>query len=89
MAWFKLRYIWGFQDRLQQECAGYMEAASIHEALASKSRWPVQVRYNRTSAWARNPGTSLYYIEAWEADVCDEPPIQSEHRRGMDAQCQL
>lgn len=67
---FKVRYIHGFQGELQQELKGIVEAESIEEALRQKSDWPIEVRYNCTSAWAKNPGTSLYYIEAWEADVC-------------------
>lgn len=69
---FKIRYIYGFQSELMQVQKGYVEAESLQEALRTKSDWPVEVRYNCTSAWAKNPGTSLYYVEAWEADVCPE-----------------
>lgn len=68
---FSIRYIYGFQSELRQEHQGYVEAASPQDALRTKSDWPVEVRYNCTSAWAKNPGTSLYYVEAWEADLCE------------------
>lgn len=73
---FKIRYIHGFQGELKQEQRGYIEAASLQDALRTKSDWPIEVRYNCTSAWAKNPGTSLYYVEAWEADLC-EPEVVS------------
>ncbi|MDL2274768.1 hypothetical protein LJC22_01410 [Desulfosarcina sp. OttesenSCG-928-G10] len=67
---FKLRYIYGFQSELKQTFEGYVEADSLQAALRTKSDWPIEVRYNCTSAWAKNPGTSLYYVEAWEAECC-------------------
>ena len=70
MSWFKVRYISGFQGELKQEKQGYTEAPSLQEALRSFSDWPIEVRYNCTTAWAKNPGTSLYYVEAWEAEHC-------------------
>lgn len=70
---YKLRYISGFQGELKQEHVGYVEAASLQDALRTKSEWPIEVRYNCTTAWAKNPGTSLYYVEAWEADNCSLP----------------
>jgi hypothetical protein len=72
MQQFKIRYIYGFQGELKQEAGGFVEAASLQEALRAKSDWPIEVRRDCTSAWAKNPGTSLYYVEAWEADCC--PP---------------
>ena len=42
-------------------------AGSIDEALAQKSLWPVERSWDETSAWSKNPGTSMYYVEAWEA----------------------
>lgn len=67
---YKLRYISGFQGELKQGNIEYVEAASLQDALRTKSNWPIEVRYNCTCAWAKNPGTSLYYVEAWEADQC-------------------
>ena len=73
MDWFKVRYISVFQDKLKQEHEAVLQAASLREALARFSDWPVEVRYNCTTAWAKNPGTSLYYVEAWEAEHCAAP----------------
>lgn len=67
---FSIRFIFGFQDRLKQGGKTLVKAPSLHEALRKFSDWPVEVRYNRASAWAKNPGTSLYYVEAWEAERC-------------------
>ncbi len=66
--WFSIRYIWGFQGELRQNQETRLRAASLEDALRRFSDWPVEVRYNRTTAWAKNPGTSLYYVEAWEAE---------------------
>ncbi len=73
MDWFKVRYISGFQGKLRQGQEEMIQASSLYDALGRYSDWPVEVRYNCTSAWAKNPGTSLYYIEAWEADLCPCP----------------
>lgn len=67
---FSIRYISGFQGFLKQEKETRVRAASLQEALRKFSDWPIEVRYNCTSAWAKNPGTSLYYVEAWEAERC-------------------
>ena len=67
---FSIRYISGFQGSLKQDKATRVQAASLQEALRKFSDWPIEVRYNCTSAWAKNPGTSLYYVEAWEAEQC-------------------
>lgn len=45
-----------------------VQADSIDEALAQKSLWPVERSWDETSAWSKNPGTSMYYVEAWEAN---------------------
>ena len=71
--YFSIRYISGFQGRLKQENQTSVQAASLQEALRQFSDWPIEVRYNCTSAWAKNPGTSLYYVEAWEAEQCAAP----------------
>lgn len=70
---FSIRYISGFQGFLKQEKEIRVRAASLQEALRKFSDWPIEVRYNCTSAWAKNPGTSLYYVEAWEAERCAAP----------------
>ena len=70
---FSIRYISGFQGFLKQEKETRVQAASLQEALRKFSDWPIEVRYNCTSAWAKNPGTSLYYVEAWEAERCAAP----------------
>ena len=72
---YKIRYIHGYQTELVQEFKGYVEANSPEEALRGKSDWPLEVRYNCTTAWAKNPGTSLYVVEAWEADECSPREI--------------
>ena len=70
---FSIRYISGFHGFLKQEKETRVQAASLQEALRKFSDWPIEVRYNCTSAWAKNPGTSLYYVEAWEAERCAAP----------------
>lgn len=70
---YALRYIYGFQGELKQAHQQVVQAESMQAALRAKSSWPIEVRYNGTSAWAKNPGTSLYYVEAWEADCCPAP----------------
>ena len=72
---YALRYLSGYQTMLQQGPVEYILAASLQDALRTKSDWPIETRYDGTSAWAKNPGTSLYYVEAWEAECCpDRPP---------------
>jgi hypothetical protein len=48
-----------------------VSAESVAQALALRSPWPVQENMAATSAWAKNPGTSLYHVEAWEAELAD------------------
>jgi hypothetical protein len=67
---YKIRYIWGPQGRLSATAQEIVEADSLDSALAVKSPWPVERSFHGDCAWAKNPGTSLYYIEAWEAVVC-------------------
>ncbi len=71
--WYKLRYISGYQTTLKQEQLQYMQGASLEDVLRAKTPWPIEKRFNGSSAWAKNPGTSLYYVEAWEADCCSAP----------------
>lgn len=66
---YRLRYISGSQDKLHISDETTVEAASLTEALRGKSSWPIEKNIHHTSAWAKNPGTSLYYIEAWEAEM--------------------
>lgn len=66
---FKMRYIYGFQGELKQEDMGYSEAPSLQDALRAKSDRPIEVRYNCAFAWAKNPGTSFYYVEVFEVDI--------------------
>lgn len=68
MKTYQIRYIHGYQNELKQTLWGRVEAESPEEALRSRSNWPIETRYNCTTAWAKNPGTSLYVVEAWEAD---------------------
>ena len=70
MKTYKIRYIHGYQTELKQELWGWVQAESPEAALRERSSWPIETRYNCTTAWAKNPGTSLYVIEAWEADEC-------------------
>ena len=66
---YLVRYIEGPQERLCAFAGETVQARSIDEALAAKSAWPVERNWTETSAWSKNPGTSLYYIEAWEATL--------------------
>ncbi|MCL1985919.1 MAG: hypothetical protein FWG59_05685 [Betaproteobacteria bacterium] len=72
MNMYALRYLSGYQTKLKRGPVEYVAAASLQDALRTKSDWPIEIRYDCTSAWAKNPGTSLYYVEAWEAECC--PP---------------
>ena len=67
---YRLRFISGPQEALRSEGEQYVTAPSLAEALAMKCRWPVQRNMEETCAWAKNPGTCLYYVEAWEAEYC-------------------
>ncbi len=73
MPWFKVCYLSGLQTSMTRTREEHVEAASLQEALRKFSDWPIEVRYNCTSAWAKNPGTSLYVVEAWEAEFADPP----------------
>jgi hypothetical protein len=66
---YKIRYISGPQGRLTASGQTVVRAASLGEALGQRSGWPVERDFRSTCAWARNPGTSLYYVEAWEAEL--------------------
>lgn len=81
MKTYAIRYIYGYQTQLKQEDWGRVQAESPEEALRGRSDWPIETRFNRTTAWAKNPGTSLYVVEAWEADECDAGKME-ESRTG-------
>ena len=69
---YRVRFICGPQEALHSEREQYVAASSPAEALATRCPWPVHYNMEQTCAWAKNPGTSLYDVEAWEAEYC--PP---------------
>lgn len=64
---FAVRYISGPQQKLVISDERVLEAETIDDALRQVSAWPIERSWSETSAWAKNPGTSLYHVEAWEA----------------------
>ena len=66
---FALRYISGPQLKLTVSDEHTVEAASLDEALRTRSDWPIERNWPGTCAWAKNPGTSLYHVEAWEGTL--------------------
>ena len=66
---YALRYINGPQEKLRFSREETVQAKTIDEALAGKSAWPVERNWAQTCAWSKNPGTSLYHVEAWEATL--------------------
>ncbi len=71
---YRLRFISGPQEALRAEREHRVSAASPAEALGTVCRWPVQSDSRQTCAWARHPGTSLYDVAAWEAQLLGDPP---------------
>ncbi len=69
MAKYKVRYIHGPNGSMSAGPWEEVEAENIHAALALKSPWPVHTSMDQGSAWAQNPGTSLYHVETWEAEL--------------------
>jgi len=67
---YRVRFISGPQEALRSGHEHYVTAPSPVAALATRCCWPVQHNMEQTCAWATNPGTSLYYVEAWEAECC-------------------
>ena len=67
MKTFAIRYVCGPNMDLVYSQEDLVKADTIDEALAKKSLWPVERSWDETSAWSKNPGTSMYYVEAWEA----------------------
>lgn len=66
---YRIRYISGPQHSLRISGVEEVRAPSLAAALAAKSAWPVETNMAQTCAWAKNPGTSLYHVEAWEAEL--------------------
>ena len=66
---YTIRYISGPQHSLRISDVAQVEAPSLTAVLADKSPWPVEMNMEQTCAWAKNPGTSLYHVEAWEAQL--------------------
>ena len=77
---YRVRFISGPQEALRSGREEYVTAPSLAAALAMRCCWPVQHNMEQTCAWATNPGTSLYYVEAWEAECCPPgfalPPVK-------------
>jgi len=71
MPTYRVRHVGGPNMKLQVTPWEEIKADSIEEALRVKSPWPVETSMHFTSAWAKSPGTSLYHVEAWEAELVD------------------
>lgn len=67
MPQYTVHYIRGSNDSLQISSSQTVEADSFAEALSPYTAWPVVETYDHKSACAQNPGTSIYFTEAWEA----------------------
>ena len=67
MKQFKVHYIEGPNENLKVSNEQIVAAESFQDALVRFTNWPVVETYDHASACALNPGTSLYYMEAWEA----------------------
>ena len=67
MPQYTVRYIKGSNDNLKIGQSHTVQAASFTAALASHTAWPVVESYDHQSACAQNPGTCIYFMEAWEA----------------------
>lgn len=74
MTRYSVHYVEGPNENLKISRRRIVEAVSFQEALAGVSDWPIVETYDHTSACAQNPGTSLYYVEAWEAFLLAEKP---------------
>ena len=64
---YTVHHVEGPNENLKISRRQVIEADSFTAALSQVSEWPVVESYDHKSACARNPGTSLYYFEAWEA----------------------
>lgn len=74
MPYYTVQYICGPNDSLQISHSGTVEAPTFAAALSRYTSWPVVETYDHSSACAQNPGTSIYYMEAWEAILLAEAP---------------
>ena len=72
MPQYRVHYIAGPNEDLTISRHQIIEAASFQEALGRVTQWPVVETYDHTSACAKNPGTSLYDFEAWDAMPLEE-----------------
>ena len=73
---YLIRYISGPQGALQASGQQYVQAEDVDGALRQVSPWPIERSWDEQTAWAKNPGTSLYHVEAWEAELA--PPERAE-----------
>ena len=64
---YKVHYVEGPNESLRISRERVVVAASFADALRPFTVWPVVETYDHRSACAQNPGTCLYYMEAWEA----------------------
>ncbi len=71
---YRLRYIAGPQESLHASRERLVWADSLEEALAVCCDWPVQYDRSGHCAWAKHPGTSLYDVKAWEAELIIPSP---------------
>ncbi len=71
---YRLRYIAGPQECLRASQERLVQAADPEEALAACSDWPTQCDRKGRCAWAKAPGTSLYDVKAWEAELVLSSP---------------
>ncbi|GAB6039197.1 hypothetical protein JCM15519_37560 [Fundidesulfovibrio butyratiphilus] len=71
---YRVRYIHGSQDALKAGPEELVRATDVDQALRTKSAWPIERSMDRNTAWAKNPGTSLYHVEAWEASLAEPAP---------------
>ena len=69
MSIYRVRYVNGPNYALVVSGWEEVEADSLAAALALRTDWPVAKNIDGTSAWAKHPGTSLYQVEAWEAEL--------------------
>ena len=69
MPMYRVRHVHGPNSALAASDWEEVEAESLAAALAQKTSWPVAKNIHDTSAWAKHPGTSLYQVEAWEAEL--------------------
>ena len=71
---YSLVYYSGANMHLRRTSPEVVEAASLAEALARRTDWPVFEARDHCSATAENPGGTVYFTEMWEA-VLLEPAL--------------